>query len=232
LVADRDCFWPFANCTSLLFPIDIVHFPRFVPVSYKVRIKTLPHSDSSADGIRLAKVAEATNMEAKNFTVRKSPCDSPLPELEVPMINTMLSCLGVEHRKLNGLDMRLALAASKLADDAEAIAPREQALRVWDEIREDLWSHLQIEDELVSWGEAHDAIPSPLLDRLKSERQEMRSLIATLHELSLGLDRGLTVGDRSGFGRTLLALARTLDSHVERYDSGVMPVILRALFLK
>jgi hypothetical protein len=39
-------------------------------------------------------------------------------------------------------------------------------------------------------------------------------------------------GDRSAFGQTLLSLAWTLDSHVERYDSGVVPSILRALFPK
>ena len=171
-------------------------------------------------------------MEAKNFTVRKYPCDSPLPELEVPMINTMVACLGAEHRKLNGLDMRLALAASRLADESYAITARQQALRVWDEIRQDLWSHLQIEDELVSWAEAHHAIPSVLLDRLKNERLEMRNLIATLHELGLGLDRELTAAERSALGQTLLALARTLDSHVERYDSAVAPLILRALLPK
>jgi hypothetical protein len=171
-------------------------------------------------------------MEAKDFTIRKSPCNGPLPELEVPMINTMVACLGVEHRKLNGLDMRLALAASRLADDPGATTASQQALEVWDEIRQDLWSHLQIEDELVSWGEARHAIPSALLDRLKYERHEMRNLIATLHELSLGLDREPKAGDRSSFGKTLLALARTLDSHVERYDGGVVPLILRALFPK
>jgi hypothetical protein len=40
--------------------------------------------------------------------------------------------------------------------------------------------HLQIEDGLVRWGEAHHAISSALLDTLKNERQEMRKLIATL----------------------------------------------------
>jgi hypothetical protein len=60
----------------------------------------------------------------------------------------------------------------------------------------------------------------------------MRKLIATLHERSLGVDRKLRAGDRSAFAQTLLALARTLDSHVERYDGGVLPSILRALFLK
>src|SRR5437868_716439 len=49
-----------------------------------------------------------------------------------------------------------------------------------------LWSHLQIEDGLVSRGEAHHAIPGALLDTLKNERQEMRKLIATLRELSSG----------------------------------------------
>jgi hypothetical protein len=102
---------------------------------------------------------------------------------------------------------------------------------VWDEIRQGLWSHLQIEDELVSWGEAHHAIPSALLDRLKNERQEMRNLINT-GTSSLGLARELPAGDRSAFGQTLLSLAWTLDSHVERYDSGVVPLILRALFPK
>jgi hypothetical protein len=171
-------------------------------------------------------------MEAKDFTIRNTPCSSPLPELEVPMINTMVACLGVEHRRLNGLDMRLAFAASRLAGDPSAIASSQQALPVWDEIRHDLWSHLQIEDGLVSWGEAHHAIPGALLDTLKNERQEMRKLISTMHELSLGVDRKLAAGDRSAFAQTLLALARTLDSHVERYDSEVLPSILRALFPK
>jgi len=171
-------------------------------------------------------------MEAKDFTIQKTPCGSPLPELEVPMINTMVACLGAEHTKLNGLDMRLAFAASRLAGDPGAIASSQQAQRVWDEIRQDLWSHLQIEDGLVSWGEAHHAIPDALLETIKNERQEMHKLIATLHELSLDVDSKLTARDRSAFAQTLLALARTLDSHVERYDGGVLPSILRALFLK
>jgi len=171
-------------------------------------------------------------METKNFTIQKTPCSSPLPELEVPMINTMVACLGAEHRRLNGLDMRLAFAASRLGGDPSAIEANQQAMPVWDEIRQDLWSHLQIEDGLVSWGEAHHAIPDALLETLKNERQEMRKLIATLHERSLGEDRKLTAGDRSAFAQTLLALAQTLDSHVEHYDDGVLPSILRALFAK
>jgi hypothetical protein len=171
-------------------------------------------------------------METKDFTIQKAPCSRPLPELEVPMINTMVACLGVEHRRLNGLDMRLAFATSRLAGDPSTIEANQQALPVWDEIRQDLWSHLQIEDGLVSWGEAHHAIPGALLDTLKNERQEMRKLIATLHEMSSGVDDKLTAGDRSAFAQTLLALARTLDSHVERYDGAVLPSILRALFPK
>jgi hypothetical protein len=176
-------------------------------------------------------------MEAKDFTIRKTPCSSPLPELEVPMINTMVACLGVQHRRLNGLNMQLAYGATRLAGDGGAIEAnqidaKQIVLRVWDEIRQDLWSHLQIEDGLVSWGEAHHAISGTLIDTLKNERQEMRKLIATLHERSLGVDRKLTAADRSAFAQTLLAMARTLDSHVERYDSEVLPSILRALFPK
>jgi hypothetical protein len=39
-----------------------------------------------------------------------------------------------------------------------------------------------------------------------------------------------TAGGRAIFARTLLALAQTLDSHVERYEGEVLPSILRALF--
>jgi hypothetical protein len=103
---------------------------------------------------------------------------------------------------------------------------------VWAEIRQDLWSHLQIEDGLVSWGEAHHAISGALLDTLKNERREMRKLIATLHEQSLGFEPELIGGVRSALAQTLLALARTLDSHVGRYDGEVLPSIFRALFHK
>jgi hypothetical protein len=71
-----------------------------------------------------------------------------------------------------GIDMQLAFAASRLASDPGAITVSQQALRVWDEIQLDLWSHLQIEDELVfSWDAAHHAISDALLETLKNERQ-------------------------------------------------------------
>src|SRR5208282_1482434 len=120
--------------------------------------------------------------------------------------------------------MQLAFAATRLASDRGAVAANQRALQVWDEIRHDLWSHLQIEDELVfSWGPAHHPISDTLLDSLKSERQEMRKLMAALREPQ-------TAGDRGVFAHTLLALARMLDSHVERHDGEVLPSILRALF--
>jgi hypothetical protein len=186
----------------------------------------------SLGGIRIAHVSEATTMEANDFTIQKTPCSSQLPDLEVPMINTMVACLGVEHRKLNELNMQLAYGATRLASDSGAIEANQKVLRAWDEIRQDLWSHLQIEDGLVSWGEAHHAISGALLDTLQNQRQEMRKLIAILHEQSLSLDCELRGGNRSTFAQTLLALARTLDSHVERYDSDVLPSILRSLFPK
>ena len=148
------------------------------------------------------------------------------------MINTMVACLGSEHRKLDRLIMQLALAATTLAGDPDAATANQRAVEVWDEIRRDLWSHLQIEDGLVhSWGEAHHAISGALLNTLKNERQEMRKLMGALRALSSCPDRGpQTAGNRCSFAQTLLALARTLDSHVERYDGEVLPSILRALF--
>jgi hypothetical protein len=57
----------------------------------------------------------------------------------------------------------------------------------------------------------------------------MRKLMAALHASSSGV-KPQTAGDRSDFAQTLLALTRTLDSHVERYDGEVLPSILRTLF--
>ena len=171
-------------------------------------------------------------MEAMEATIQMSPCGYPLPELEVPMINAMVTCLGHEHRKLDEHVLQLALAATRLASDPEALTANRRAAELWDEIRRDLWSHLQIEEELVfSWGDAHHAISDSLLETLKIEREEIRKLVAALPELSFGPDRQLQIaGSCGGFARTLLALARTLDSHVERYEGEVLPSILRALF--
>jgi iron-sulfur cluster repair protein YtfE (RIC family) len=174
-------------------------------------------------------------MEADSFETKTkmTPCGSPLPELEVPMINTMVTCLGIEHKKLNTLVMRLANFATRLSGDRGSATAYVLALQVWEEIRHDLRSHLQIEDELVlSWSESHHAIPGALLDTLKNERQEMHKLMATLRELPADVDHEKTAEDRNAFAETLLALARTLDSHVERYDGEVLPSILRAVFRK
>ena len=159
-----------------------------------------------------------------------TPCDSPLPELEIPMINTMVACLGSEHQKLNDLIMELACAATRLANDPGAVTANERALQLRDAIQHALRSHLQIEDGLVSWGKAHHAISGALLDIVRNERLEMRKSMAALRAFSSRLDHEpQTAEDSSGFAQTLLALARTLDSHVERYGGEVLPSILRAL---
>src|SRR5260370_17639211 len=115
-------------------------------------------------------------------------CDSPLPELEVPMINTMVACLGIEHRKLNDLILQLACAATRLANDPGAVTANERALQVWDEIQHALRSHLQIEDGLVSWGKEHHAISDALLDIVKNERLEMRKSMGALRDFSSAVD--------------------------------------------
>ena len=174
-------------------------------------------------------------MEATTEVTTDMPiCGGPLPDLEVPMITTMVTCLGIEHGKLNYRIVQLASAATRLATDPDSVTANQRALQVWGEIRHDLWSHLQIEEELVfSWGAAHQAIAETLLDTVKNERQEMRKLMNTLRTLSASAEReAQTPEDRSRFAETLLALARMLDSHVERHDGEVLPSILRALFHK
>ncbi len=177
-------------------------------------------------------------MDAMQVTTRMTPCGSHLPELEVPMINAMVTCLGSEHRKLDERILQLAFAATRLASDPGAPAAEERAIEAWDEVRRDLWSHLQIEDGVFSWGEAHHAISDTLRETIQTERHEMRKLVAALPALSSDVDREPRMArDHAIFSQmppalaqTLLALARTLDSHVERYEGEVLPSILRALF--
>src|SRR5260370_30991853 len=92
-----------------------------------------------------------------------TPCDSTLPELEVPMINTMVMCLGIEHRKLNDLIMQLAGAATRLAHDPGAVTANEGALQVWDEVQPAPPSQLQIKHSLDSSRKDLHAISGALL---------------------------------------------------------------------
>jgi hypothetical protein len=162
---------------------------------------------------------------------KPTDCFVALPDLEVPMINTLVTCLAREHTKLDEQILQLALATGRLAanpnDDEASVHTRE----VWEGIRRYLWSHLQIEDELVlMWGKAHHAIAAALGERLESERQEMRRLLAVLG--SYVDDRGAPRNsqNRKGFAKSLLALSGLLETHIERYEGEVLPAIQRALF--
>jgi iron-sulfur cluster repair protein YtfE (RIC family) len=166
------------------------------------------------------------------LTSQISPCVNSLPDLQIPMINTLVRCLQSEHEKLGEHILELALAANTLASEPGELTARERTLQAWDDIRRELWSHLQIEDELVlSWGDTHRAIAPALLDNLKIERQKMRSVLTTLPELTSSGGCALqNAGDCHRLALTLIALAQNLDSHVERYETEVLPAILRAVF--
>jgi hypothetical protein len=181
----------------------------------------------------LIQKAEGNDMEVTQITNETTPCGDPLPELEVPMINAMVSCLGSEHRKLDEHILHLALAATRLESNVDSVTANQCAAEAWNQIRSYLWSHLQIEDELVfSWGGAHQAIPKALLKALLLERQEMRKLLAALPSSPPSEHAQPQTAERAAFAQALLALARTLDSHVARYDADVLPSISRALFHK
>jgi hemerythrin-like domain-containing protein len=171
-------------------------------------------------------------MDAEQINTQAKPCQGSLTELRATMLNTMVTCLSQEHRRLEDSLLKLALAATRLTNDRDSLTVRQQAIDSWEEIRPDLWSHLQIEDELVfSWGAEHHAISPMLLDALKIERQELRGLLSALPEsASHKRSETETFADPARLAQTLSALAQTLDRHVERYESEVLPAILRALF--
>jgi iron-sulfur cluster repair protein YtfE (RIC family) len=154
----------------------------------------------------------------------------PVSELQIPMINAIVTCLKGEHRKFDEHILRLALAATRLASNPGDLTAKARAIDAWEEIRRELWSHLQIEDELVfSWGNVRRALSMTLLDNLKTQRQEMRRLLLAVPDLPADGGQG-SDSDAGTLARTFIALAQNLDSHVERYDAEVLPSILRAVF--
>jgi hypothetical protein len=167
---------------------------------------------------------EALYMDVTQLTTETTPCGSQLPELEIPMINTMVACLASEHRRLDEHTLSLALAANRLAGDSDAFTADQPAFAIWDEIRAYLYSHLQIEDALVfSWGQDHQAISKILLEALKIERQEMGSLLAAAAAPLGEHQTPPTTAERR-------ALAQTLLEHIARFDGEILPSIRRALF--
>ena len=86
---------------------------------------------------------------------RKSRLLWPVANCTSQLFPVMSSIFPAEYLYIQESDQR---------DFSIPTIPLVAVLRVWDEIRQDLWSHLQIEDRLVSWGEAHHAIPGALLD--------------------------------------------------------------------
>jgi iron-sulfur cluster repair protein YtfE (RIC family) len=154
----------------------------------------------------------------------------PLSELQIPMINAIVTSLQGEHRKLDEHILRLALAATRLASDPGDLTAKARAIDVWEEIRRELWSHLQIEDELVfAWANARRALSTTLLENLKIQHQEMHRLLLAVPDLPADGGQGPD-SDAGTLARTFIALAQNLDSHVERYDAEVLPSILRAVF--
>ena len=74
-------------------------------------------------------------MKATQVTTHMTPCGSPLPELEVPMINTLVTCLGSEHRKLDDHILQLAFAATTLASDPDALTANQRAVEACRNVR-------------------------------------------------------------------------------------------------
>ena len=171
-------------------------------------------------------------MKAKDAANRhQADCFVALPDLEGPMINSLVSCLAREHLKLDEQILQLALVATRLAANPNDNEVSGRAMEVWEGIRHYLWSHLQIEDELVvTWGTTHHAIAGALGETLESERQEMRRLLAGLGSYARLRGTPKDSRDREGIAKALLALSRMLATHVERYEGEVLPAIQRSVF--
>ena len=180
------------------------------------------NSDMPIGGSRLLKPLRPTISTRRRLprTQMTFRCSS-LPELEVPMINTMVTCLGSERRRLNYTTLQLAFAATRLASDPGAVTANQLVLpKVWGRRDTALRSMVAFAKSktvwCTLWGEAHHTVSGTLLDTLKNEREEMRKQrVLSVRCRRLQIVYRKSAGERNGFAQILLALAGTLDSHVQ-----------------
>jgi len=160
-------------------------------------------------------------MEIQMISSRPKGRMESAPDSEVPLLNAIVSCLTREHQRFEEPLMRLANAATRLHSDPSNSKLYKDAVAAWSALSANLWTHLQLESDVVlSWGAARNDVPTELVEALRSEATRIRDLVKAFD----------SAGDRLEAAKALSGLAHLLDEHIERQDHQLFPAIQRSLF--
>jgi iron-sulfur cluster repair protein YtfE (RIC family) len=159
--------------------------------------------------------------------MKKTPCDTIFASesnFEGQMINTIVNCLALEHRRFNDALMTLGAASASLASDPLNSKFHERATQAWSSLKSDLWLHLELENAVVFWwGGLQLTSGFDFVGELSREQREIRELVRQV-------ESGIQKGDEPAVSqaRAFVALTNLLDRHIGRHETLVFPVIRKA----
>jgi hypothetical protein len=105
---------------------------------------------------------------------------------------------------------------------------RRQAELAWETIRPQLSQHLLSEDDtLWPWAEGSKSLSVAVMDRIKSQHHELRSLTRRLANVSFEEDADEVVAPA---GRALCMLAVKLDDLIDSEETRLLPALRKVLF--
>jgi hypothetical protein len=138
-------------------------------------------------------------------------------------------------RELTREDLRLgmplldaAVAGAILGFRPTDVEMRRQAELAWETIKPQLSQHLLSEDDtLLPWAEGSKHFPAKVVDRIKTQHHELRSLTRKLADVSFEEDADDVVAPA---GRALCMLAVKLDDLIDSEETRLLPALRKVLF--
>jgi uncharacterized protein YbcI len=145
-----------------------------------------------------------------------------------PTMKRLTRELSREDRKLEMPLLDAAVAGAILGFCPTDIEMRRQAEIAWETIKPQLSQHLLSEDEtLLPWAEGSESLSVAIIDRIKSQHHELRSLVRRLVGVAFVEDADDVVAST---GRALCMLAVKLDDLIDSEERRLLPALRKALF--
>jgi hypothetical protein len=160
---------------------------------------------------------------------QKKPSTKPVIEKsDSRKIKHLTRELTREGQRLGMPLLDAAVAGAILGFRPTDMEMRRQAELAWETIRPQLSQHLVSEDDtLWPWAEDSKRLSKEVMDRIKSQHQELRSLTRKLAGISFEEDADAVVAPA---GRALCVLAVKLDDLIDSEETRLLPALRKALF--
>jgi hypothetical protein len=161
-------------------------------------------------------------------TRRKPPAGRIARNSDSGKIKRLTKKLTQEDQKLELPLLDAAVAGAILGFRPTDKEMRRQAELAWETIRPQLSQHLLSEDDtLLPWAEHSKGLSVKVVERLKAQHHELRSLARKLAGVSFEKDADGVVAPA---GRALCMLAIKLDDLIDSEETGLLPALRKVLF--